>query len=165
MANRRRGVNARAQVGGVRMLGAVVAARMGTGSLLADPSPAHGLLLDGMPERELQGHIRTALEDRGWVVTVIPDMRMVLAGWPDLVAYHANVPGLLLCWELKTTVGRPTRKQRARLAHLSTVPGIDARIVRPRTWEALRDAIDSTRGAGTDALKAALSMIPKEEVR
>jgi hypothetical protein len=83
MARNRRGFNARIASQGFHQLGAGVSARIATGALV-EPSPANELVLDAMPEKELQRHIRTALEDRGWIVTVIPDMRLVLAGWPDL---------------------------------------------------------------------------------
>ena len=35
------------------------------------------------------------------------------------------------------------RSQESAIAHLATVPGIDARIVKPSDWPALRDALDA----------------------
>jgi len=101
-------------------------------------------VLDAMPERELQQtHVVAGLKWRGWTVMVIPDMRRVEAGWPDVTAWRLDLPGLLLAWELKTETGRASHAQKRMLRHLSSVPGVDARIVRPRDWTALRDCLDS----------------------
>lgn len=95
----------------------------------------------GMSERVLQAHIRGFLQERGFVVVVVPDMRKTVAGWPDLCFWHPDRPGRLYCWELKREGRYPTARQRAALEHLATVPGVDARIVRPSNWPILRDRL------------------------
>lgn len=94
-------------------------------------------VIDGLSEREFQTWLRAALRDRGWVVYVVPDMRKTLAGLPDLIAIHLGKPGRLLAWELKSTKGRIRPEQRVVIDHLRTVPGVDARIVRPSDWDEL----------------------------
>jgi hypothetical protein len=104
-----------------------------------EPSPA----ILGLSERQFQALVVSSLRCRGFVVVIVPDMRKTQAGWPDLVFWHPARPGRLFCWELKTMRGRPTTKQHAALAHLQTVSGVDARLVRPSLWPALRDWIDT----------------------
>lgn len=103
-----------------------------------------GVVLDSMPERTFQiEHVVRGLRARKWVVWTVPRMHMTAAGLPDVIAYHPNVPGLVLCWELKREVNsRTSPAQRRAMAHLSTVTGIDARIVRPSTWPLLLRALD-----------------------
>ncbi len=95
-----------------------------------------------LTERQFQRIVRQGLEDRGFVVTVIPDMRKTTAGWPDLTAWHPKIPGRLWCLELKTMTGRATVKQALTLRHLAGVSGIVTRLVRPSDWPRLRDEID-----------------------
>lgn len=97
--------------------------------------------LAGMLEREFQKSVRSTLESMGFVVWVFPQMKLTVAGVPDLTFWHPNRPGRLHCWELKTEAGRVRPAQRAALDHLQTVPGIDARIVRPSDWPDLRDGL------------------------
>lgn len=98
--------------------------------------------LYALSERQFQAIVKAELERRGYVVMAIPDMRKTVAGWPDLTFWHPELPGSPLhCWELKTMTGKATLKQRATLAWLRAVAGIDARIVRPSDWEHLRDEI------------------------
>lgn len=99
------------------------------------PKARQGALLATMPEREFQRHVVAALRRRGWTVWVVPNMRLTTAGLPDVVAWHPNQPGRLLAWELKSQTGRVKPSQRAALAHLATIPGVDARIVRPADWD------------------------------
>lgn len=112
-----------------------------------------------MPEREFSAvHVVGGLRDRNWTVWVVPNMQMTSAGLPDLLCWHPSLPGLLLAWELKKTTGRIRPAQRRALEHLSTVIGVDARIVRPRDWYALRDALDNI--SGPDLIDV-LSAIPR----
>lgn len=97
--------------------------------------------LSRLSEREFQRIVRGVLESLGFVVWVVPNMKLTTAGLPDLLFWHPGRPGVLHAWELKTLTGTPTPKQRAALAHLATVPGVDARIVRPPDWPALRDHV------------------------
>lgn len=120
-------------------------------------SDALAPILAAMSERDFQlRHVVDGLRRRGFVVWTVPDMRRTTAGLPDVLAYHPRIPGLLLAHELKRSSGRLTDKQRQALRHLQTVPGIDARIVRPQDWPRLRDALDSA-----DPI-AALDGIPRE---
>src|SRR5262245_63097627 len=84
-----------------------------------------------MSERELQRHVREGLDDRGFVVWHVVDSALIAAGLPDIIAYSAGLPELVLMWELKTGRGRLRAAQARALDHLRTVPGLDARIVRP----------------------------------
>lgn len=98
--------------------------------------------LRGLSERAFQAHIRGYLEQRKWVVWVVPNMKLTTAGLPDLLFWHPARPGRLFAWELKREVDyRVTPAQRRAIDHLATVPGIDARIVRPSQWPALRDLV------------------------
>ena len=95
-----------------------------------------------MAEREFQKHVVDSLKARGFVVWVFPIMKRTVAGVPDLTFWHPQRPGRLYCWELKTEHGRIRPEQIVALAHLSTGPGIDARIVKPSEWPALLAEID-----------------------
>lgn len=97
--------------------------------------------LEGMLERDFQRSVKKVLEDMGFVVWTFPQMKMTVAGVPDLTFWHPQRPGRLYCWELKTEHGPIRPAQKVALAHLQTVAGIDARIVRPSQWEELRDAL------------------------
>lgn len=112
------------------------------------------VVLAGMSERRFQALIVSALRARGFVVWIVPNMRMTTAGLPDLVCWHPNVPGLILFWEIKTPAGRVTASQRRALDHLRTVAGADARVVRPADWPRLRDALDDTSSDPRTALAA-----------
>ena len=60
-------------------------------------------------------------------------------GWPDLAIVEGNV---LHLWELKKQKGKVRPEQTAWLEALQQIPGIDARIVRPRDWYlGLRDEL------------------------
>jgi hypothetical protein len=114
-----------------------------TGGVRFDPSApddARSAILASMSEKEFQRAVVKTLKRQGWRVFVVPDMRKTLAGLPDLLAIHAR-HHILLAWELKATKTRVTDMQLATLATLAFVPGVDARIVRPKDWDALRDAI------------------------
>ena len=109
------------------------------------PTKTEGLttILASMSEKVFQAHVVDGLRQRGYVVFVVPDMRKSEAGWPDLAFWHPHRPGVLHVWELKTMRGRVTPKQALTLRCLASVPGVDARIVRPGDWAALRDALDA----------------------
>lgn len=127
---RSRSLGQRVARDGVRLAGSGVTVRQETGALL-----------DSMSEREFQAMILAGLRQRGWICWTVPNMRQTTAGLPDILAIHVR-HDVLVAWELKTETGRPTPTQRAVLAVLANVPGIDARIVRPSTWPLLRDALD-----------------------
>lgn len=95
-----------------------------------------------MREAELQRSIRTYLKEHGFTVWVFPIMKRTIAGVPDLTFWHADRPGLLWYWELKRSKGKIRPEQQSALDHLATVPGVDARIVRPEDWPALRDELE-----------------------
>lgn len=95
-----------------------------------------------LSEREFQRILRAALEDRGYVVWTVPNMKLTTAGLPDILAYHPARPGVLLAWELKRERRyRVSPEQTAALAHLATIPGVDARIVKPSDWFRLRSEV------------------------
>lgn len=106
-----------------------------------DPDGVSPALM-ALSERQFQAMLVAGLRERGWTVWVVPNMKLTTAGLPDVLAWHPSRPGVLHAWELKRERDyRVTPAQRAALAHLETVPGIDARIVRPSQWEALRDGM------------------------
>lgn len=92
-------------------------------------------------EAQFQRRVRRVLDALGFVVWVFPIMKRTIAGVPDLTFWHPSLPGRLFYWELKTEKGVIRREQRVSIAHLTTVAGVDARIVRPGDWEPLRDAL------------------------
>jgi hypothetical protein len=112
-----------------------------------------------MSERELTRHVRESLEDRGFVIWHVVDSRLVASGLPDIIAYSASLPAMVLLWELKTGRGRLRAAQARALAHLRTVPGIDARIVRPADLPWLLAALDSDDPIG------ALAAVPEGACR
>lgn len=98
--------------------------------------------LVSLTEAQFQRMVRAELDRWGFKVWVFPIMKRTLAGVPDLTFFHAGLPGRLWAWELKRqnrAVISPA--QQVAIAHLATVPGIDARIVRPTDWPDLRDAL------------------------
>ncbi len=94
-------------------------------------------VLRALSERDFQKQVVEGLTQRGWVVWVVPDMRKTRRGLPDILAIHFQKPGRLLAYELKAERTRIRPEQTLAIAHLSTVPGIDARIVRPSDWAQL----------------------------
>ncbi len=96
-----------------------------------------------LSERQFQAILVAALRRRGFTVWTVPNMKLTTAGLPDVLAWHERLPGLLLALELKRERDyRVTPAQRAALAHLETVPGIESRVLRPSEWEWLRDTLD-----------------------
>lgn len=135
----------------------------GTGQRIAvEPRQQFGSIddvLNRMAEAEFQAaHVVKVLRDHGWIVTTVPDMRRTEAGWPDVVAWRPNLPGLLLAWELKVKGRRPRPAQRRTLEHLRTVPGVDARVVEPKDWPQLRDVLLDT----SSDVRAALAAIKEQ---
>ncbi len=101
-------------------------------------------IYDAMSEAQFQRTVRTHLKQRGFMVWVFPIMKRTMAGVPDLTFWHPERPGLLWCWELKSQRGRIRPEQATALKHLASVPGIDARVVRPGDWEWLRDKLEQS---------------------
>lgn len=97
--------------------------------------------MNAMTEAQFQRDVRTSLKARGYVVWVFPIMKRTVAGVPDLTFWHPNKPGRLYFWELKRERGRVRPEQVVAIAHLATVPGVDARIVRPSDWRALSEEL------------------------
>ena len=94
-----------------------------------------------MSEAKFQRQVRESLTKRGYIVWTFPIMKRTTAGVPDLTFWNPRRPGVLHMWELKREKGRIRPEQIVAIAHLSTVPGVDARFVRPSEWPALRDAL------------------------
>lgn len=107
---------------------------------MSEATPAD-MALYGLTEAQFQRIVVAHLRSRGWLVFVVPDMRKTTAGLPDILALHVRCDELL-AYELKRESGKPTPIQRAVLALLDNVPGVDARILRPSAWSALRDELD-----------------------
>jgi len=95
-------------------------------------------VLLAMSEAAFQRQVKATLASLGYVVWTFPIMKRTTAGVPDLTFWHPKRPGRLWFWELKKARGRVRPEQQEAIDHLSTVPGVDARIVRPQDWEVLR---------------------------
>jgi hypothetical protein len=102
------------------------------------PAPAISPVLLAITEAQFQRQVKEVLKNLGYVVWTFPIMKRTTAGVPDLTFWNPNRPGRLHMWELKRERGRVRPEQAEAIAHLSTVPGVDARIVRPSDWETLR---------------------------
>lgn len=107
-------------------------------------------VLYAMSERVFQAHVVAGLRNRGWRVFIVPDMRKTTRGLPDLICVHPERKGRMLAWELKSQTGRVRPEQRQIINCLATVPGVDARIVRPTDWPALLDWLDATPAHGRE---------------
>ncbi len=106
-------------------------------------SVAVPIAYSALSERQFQRIVRACLEQFGYVVWAFPEMRMTAPGVPDLLFWHPRRPGRFWAYELKSVKGRVRPEQREAIEHLATVPGIDAQIVRPADWPALRDELIS----------------------
>jgi hypothetical protein len=71
-------------------------------------------------------HFRPARTNRGWRTAMTGD-----PGWPDLTLCR---PGRLVFLELKAKGRRPTPEQEGWLGVLSSVPGVEARVVTESDW-------------------------------
>jgi hypothetical protein len=71
-------------------------------------------------------HFRPARTARGWRTAMTGD-----PGWPDLTLARE---GRLVFLELKAKGRRPTAEQEGWLGVLSSVPGVEARVVTPSDW-------------------------------
>jgi hypothetical protein len=114
----------------------------------ATPEPLSAVY-EAMSEREFQADVVQGLEQRGWWVFVVPDMRRTRAGLPDILAIHPDWD-FMLALELKSQGGRVRSEQREMLAIMHRIPGIYAAVVRPSEWAALSAWIDmvTTTGGG-----------------
>lgn len=141
----RRSIEQRIEAEGFGVLGAGHRVRVAPGapkSLRVPLNTAQALLaLSRLTERQFQAIVRTGLEQRGYLVYVFPEMRLTRAGWPDLAFWHPKRPGLFWYWELKRQNGVVSSEQQRLVDHLVTVPGIDARIVRPADWLVLKEVV------------------------
>ena len=163
-----RSINARIARSGLRM-GAGVRARIDSGRALEAPTTAFDTpnrplgpqkpanrqemasggsplapIFAAMSEKQFQAMVVMALKAHGYMVWTVPDMTKTARGLPDVIAVHpTRVPRRVLFYELKSQRGRVRPEQADALAALSDVHGIDARIVRPSDWPALRQALDS----------------------
>ena len=127
---------------------------------LSDPDDARSAILAAMSEAEFQKLVVDGLRSRYYAVWTVPDMRRTTAGLPDIIALGPMFgPGSdrprLLFYELKREKGRVRPEQQAVIECLQLVTVVDARILRPSGWDAVRDALDtaapslsSARGEG-----------------
>lgn len=99
-----------------------------------------------MREAELRAMVIRAAKFGGWLVTSMHDSRKQTwgtdRGWPDLFLAKPGYPGggRAMALELKTQTGRLTVHQQLWLGSLRDA-GIDARVIRPADYEALRDEL------------------------
>ena len=96
--------------------------------------------LKGLSELEFQAAVTRHAEGNGWRVQ---SFRKSAApgkdgtwrglgnpGWPDVIAVRED--GVMLALELKSETGRASPEQTEWLALLAAVPGVTARLARPR---------------------------------
>ena len=106
--------------------------------------PASNLvLLRTVTEAEWQETIREHAWYTGWLYFHVQDSRRNYAGFPDTVLARA---GRLIFAELKTEVGKLTKKQALWLRVLGTVPGIEAYCWRPHDRDAVSRALAPAAG-------------------
>ncbi len=93
-------------------------------------------------EAAFQSVVIELAEVYGWRWYHTGDSRRSPSGFPDLLLLR---DGRALAWELKTMRGRLRPDQRAWLAALDAVPGIEAAVRRPSDWEAIEAALKGER--------------------
>jgi hypothetical protein len=97
------------------------------------------VVLESMSEKAFQKAVVDGLKQRGWLVFVVPDMRMTTAGLPDIIAV---APGRVLFWELKRERGGRIRpEQQVVIDALPPGSTVDARIVRPSQWAEVEEVL------------------------
>jgi hypothetical protein len=90
-----------------------------------------------MTEDELLAGITEALTFGGWTWTHLirsDGVTMGNAGLPDVIACHPERPWVL-AWELKGERGVVSHDQLRWLLSLASVPGVDARVIRPSDYD------------------------------
>jgi hypothetical protein len=110
--------------------------------------PAHLLLAArSASERDLSDAIRELAARYGYLAYHTFDSRKSAPGFPDwiLVKHGIKRNGRLVALELKTERGQPTPEQLAWIGALSTIPGCDARIIRPSGLQAAADLLAGKR--------------------
>lgn len=85
-----------------------------------------------MTEKELQEGLVAHAHLHGWLAYHTHDSRRSVAGFPDLILVR---DGECLAWELKKEKGRPRAGQLEWLDELGRVPGIEADLIRPSTYD------------------------------
>ena len=90
-------------------------------------------------ERDWMQAVLDAARYLGWTCFHAFDARRSEPGWPDIVCVREGGP--ILAWECKTARGRTTPAQERWLEVLGSVPGVDARVIRPDDWEAVVRAL------------------------
>lgn len=95
-------------------------------------------LPDDLSEAAFQRTVVDLAQWRGWRSYHTHDSRRSSPGWPDLVLVRGD---RLLAVELKTRTGRVTADQRAWLAALGQVPGVEAFVWRPSDWPEIQQCL------------------------
>ena len=109
--------------------------------------------LKGLSELEFQAAVTRHAEGNGWRVQ---SFRKSAApgkdgtwrglgnpGWPDVIAVRED--GVMLALELKSETGRASPEQTEWLALLAAVPGVTARLARPRDAAELLKLMEAGR--------------------
>ena len=105
---------------------------------LTDNTPPPRLLTPPAPPAPncSEEHFQLLTEDLaavfGWWLKRDGDSRRTQAGWPD--SFFVK-PGRAVGLEYKTQTGKVRPEQRIVIGLLATVPGVEARIVRPSDWD------------------------------
>lgn len=97
-----------------------------------------------LAEAGLLEHIRALARRHGYLVYHTHDARRSEPGFPDLLMTNGR---RLLCWEVKTSTGKLTEAQARWLALLGSVPGVDARVVRPQDLGVIEGLLRGEREA------------------
>ena len=91
-----------------------------------------------MTEAQLQQAIADLAGMYGWLYYHTFDARHSPSGFPDAILVK---PRRLVAFELKTETGRLTPMQAGWLGVLATIPGVEARLVRPSDLQDTADLL------------------------
>lgn len=104
---------------------------------------ARTVLDEACTERQFQDAVVELAKWHKWTVFHDEDSRRNERGLPDLLIWRG--PGVLLMWELKKESGVLSTDQKRWLRHLATVPGVDARCLRPSNWGYIEAVLSAPR--------------------
>lgn len=115
--------------------------RIAQGQLLA-PGELDLAMLSAMPERWLEGNLGRTCRELDVLRYHTLRSRGSEPGFPD---DQIIIGPDLIVWELKSEIGKPTRRQQAWLDGYRGVRRIHVGIKRPTDWPAMRDMLIELR--------------------
>ena len=96
-----------------------------------------------MSERAFQSAVLELARWAKWLVYHTHNSRRSEPGFPDLCLVRGDT---CLMIELKANDGRLSKAQKAWIAALDVVPGIEAAVWRPRHWTAIEETLTAACG-------------------